>query len=212
MKAADCKFWRDDGDGYVNMWGFQEGSCPHCGTLDDRDECKHPEYSTTPEEETKEEIEKIYENEFDSTALPTLVIDVNRELKSYLAKYPHKLYDLSPRKFEELVAEILSDFGFDVNLTTSTRDGGKDILAYMRNQISSYLMFVECKKWKPEHHVGIEVVQRLYGVQQVNNANKSMIVTTSFFSKPAIVESKRYEYLMDLKDYNDLTSRLKQYL
>jgi restriction endonuclease Mrr len=110
------------------------------------------------------------------------------------------LYDLSPRKFEELVADILKDFGFDVSLTPSTRDGGKDILAYMRKQICSYLMFVECKRWKPDQHVGIEIVQRLYGVQQANNANKSMVVTTSFFSKSAIEESKRYEYMMALKD------------
>ena len=204
MKAKDCKYWHDDGDGYVSMWGFQEGSCPHCGSLDDRDECKHPEYSYPSEDE-------IYKNEDVSEALPSLIIDVNKELMSYLAKHPHKLYDLSPRKFEELVAEILKDFGFDVTLTPSTRDGGKDILAYMRNQITSCLMFVECKKWKPEQRVGIEVVQRMYAVQQVNNANKSMIVTTSFFSKPAIVESKRYEYMMDLKDYDDLTSWMKQY-
>lgn len=162
-----------------------------------------------PESTSREE--EIYKNKIDTDDQPTFVIDVNKELKRYLAKHPQKLYDLTPRRFEELVADILKDFGFDVSLTPSTRDGGKDILAYMRNQICSCLMFVECKKWKPEQHVGIEIVQRLYGVQQANNANKSMVITTSFFSKPAIEESKRYEYMMDLKNYDDLTSWLKRY-
>jgi len=33
--------------------------------------------------------------------------DVNDELKRYFAKHPERLYDILPRKFEMLVAEIL---------------------------------------------------------------------------------------------------------
>lgn len=155
--------------------------------------------------------EHIFENKIDNQQISPIIIDINEELKKYLAKHPDKIYDLSPRKFEELIAEILSDFGFHVELTPATRDGGKDIYAYIKNQLCSFLMFVECKKWTPTQHVGIEVVQRLYGVQQINKANKSMVVTTSFFTKPAIEECKRYEYLMSLHDYNDLKTWLKQY-
>lgn len=155
--------------------------------------------------------EQIYENKNDTHEIAPVVIDINEELKRYLAKHPEKLYELTPRKFEELIADILFDFGFDVELTPATRDGGKDIYAYIKNQICSFLMFVECKKWSPENHVGIEVVQRLYGVQQVNKANKSMVVTTSFFSKSAIEECKRYETLMSLHDYSDLKTWLKRY-
>lgn len=184
------------------------------------DRSKYPPeklFSLSPDElskvrEDSSEKEDVYTNKVDSDDLSIILVDINKELKSYLARNPHRLYNLSPRNFEELVADILKDFGFDVSLTPTTRDGGKDILAYMRNQICSYLMFVECKKWKPDKHVGIEVVQRLHGVQQANNANKSMIITTSYFSNPAIEESKRYEYLMALKDYNDLVLWLKSYI
>ena len=155
--------------------------------------------------------EQIFENKIDNQITALIVIDVNEELKRYFARHPEKLYDLSPRKFEELISDILSDFGFDVELTPTTRDGGKDIYAYIKNQVCSFLMFVECKRWTPTQHVGIEVVQRLYGVQQSHNANKSMIVTTSYFTKPAIEESKRYETLMSLKDYDDLKTWLERY-
>lgn len=38
--------------------------------------------------------------------------------------------NLTPRQFEEFVAETLSQFGFtDVILTTRSRDGGKDVIA-----------------------------------------------------------------------------------
>jgi len=160
---------------------------------------------------TQRHDEHIFENKIDNHQIAPIIIDINEELKRYLAKHPDKIYDLSPRKFEELIAEILSDFGFHVELTPATRDGGKDIYAYIKNQICSFLMFVECKKWTQTKHVGIEVVQRLYGVQQINKANKSMVVTTSFFTKPAIEESKRYESLISLHDYNDLKTWLKRY-
>ncbi len=155
--------------------------------------------------------EEIFENKNDDQVIAPVVIDINEELKIYLSRYPEKLYDLSPRKFEELIAAILKDFGFNVELTSATRDGGKDIYAYIKNQVTSILMFVECKKWAPTRHVGIEVVQRLYGVQQINKANKSMVVTTSYFTKQAIAECKRYENLMSLKDYFDLKAWLKRY-
>ncbi len=155
--------------------------------------------------------EEIFENKSENQEIAPLVVDINDEIKQYFAKHPEKLYDLSSRKFEQLIADILCDFGFDVELTPATRDGGKDIYAYIKNEVCSFLMFVECKKWSPSKHVGIEVVQRLYGVQQSSKANKSMIITTSFFTKPAIEESKNYEALMTLNDYDDLKKWLEQY-
>jgi len=140
-----------------------------------------------------------------------IVIDTNEELKRYFSKHPEALYDLHPRKFEILIADILKDLGFEVSLTQATHDRGIDIYAYLKSRVGTFLTFVECKRWEPQKHVGIEVVQRLYGVQQANQANKSMIVTTSFFTQPAIIESKRYEHLMELKDYDNLKEWLNSY-
>jgi HJR/Mrr/RecB family endonuclease len=82
-----------------------------------------------------------------------LVTDINTELKRYLNKHPEKLYDLTLRKFEELIASILEDLGFEVELTQATRDGGSDIIAYIRNAVCEYLTLVECKKYSPENKV-----------------------------------------------------------
>ena len=139
------------------------------------------------------------------------LVPINEELKRYFSLHPEKLYNITPRKFEELVADILKDFGFDVELTSATRDGGFDIYAYMKTQIGTFLTFVECKRWTPPNNVGIEVVQRLQGVQHINNAHKSMIVTTSYFTQPAILASRARENLMTLVDYNDLKKWLENY-
>lgn len=97
------------------------------------------------------------------------------------------------------------------SLTQATHDRGVDIYAYMKNYLGTFLTFVECKRWQPQKRVGIEVVQRLHGVQLSDRANKSMIVTTSFFTRPAIEECKRYEHLMELKNYKDLKEWLHSY-
>lgn len=49
--------------------------------------------------------------------------EVNAELIKYLALHPHKIYDLNPHKFEEVVAELIRNLGYDVILTPKTRDG-----------------------------------------------------------------------------------------
>jgi hypothetical protein len=56
-----------------------------------------------------------------------IVATIQRELKLD----PDALYRIEPRDFEHVVAEILRDMGYDVYLTPQTRDGGRDILAYI---------------------------------------------------------------------------------
>lgn len=144
------------------------------------------------------------------TVAPILT-NVNTELKRYLAMHPASLYDLSSRAFEELIASILHDLGFEVELTRATRDGGRDICAYARNEACTFLTYVECKKYSPHRKVSVDIVRAVYGVQRLNRANKSLIVTTSTYTKPAIEEARRIEPEMELKDYESLKAWLGRY-
>jgi restriction endonuclease Mrr len=155
--------------------------------------------------------EELFSQEAEAEDTSPIVADVTLELKKYFAKHPEKLQDLDPRRFEELVADILKDFGFDTELTTISRDGGRDVYAYMRNAVTSFLLFVECKRWKPPKHVGIDIVQRMYGTSRIWQANKGMIVTTSFFTEPAKSEQKIISTQLELVDYNGLKTWLKKY-
>ena len=147
----------------------------------------------------------------DESLPPIAIIDPVREIKRYFAAHPEKLYDLNPRRFEELIADILKDFGFDTELTKATRDGGRDIYAYVKNAVTSFLMFVECKQWAQHNKVGIAVVQRVYGAAKAGGAHKAMIVTTSFFTLPAQRERQRVEKELDLADYETLKTWLGRY-
>jgi HJR/Mrr/RecB family endonuclease len=139
------------------------------------------------------------------------VLTIDDEIKKYFKKHPQKLYELHPRKFEELVASILKDMGFDVELTQATRDGGRDIIAHVRNAVCTYLTHIECKRYAPDNKVGVGIIREVIGVHNIRRATKSVIVTTSFFSSDAIKEAQMMENQLDLKDFNDLKSWLQRY-
>ena len=121
------------------------------------------------------------------------------------------MYELSPRDFELLVADLLSDMGWRVEVTPITRDGGKDILAYLDTDIGSMLCLVEAKRFKCGRPVGVEVVRSLYGTFCDYGANSAMLVTTSSFTADAYGLSRRHKYQLALKDYVDLKAWISRY-
>lgn len=142
--------------------------------------------------------------------LPRIISIVNDKLISLLAREPGYLHRLSPRAFEEVVAEIFARQGFEVHLTKQTRDGGKDIIALYNKLGISTKYIIECKRYtnKP---IGIELVQRLAGVRHALSANKAILATTSRFTSPAMEWAKQEVNLwsLDLKDYEDIVSWLR---
>lgn len=76
-----------------------------------------------------------------SSKLIHAVATVNDELVHHLARHPELLYELNPRRFEELVAELLKAQGFEPTLTPQTRDGGCDIRAARSDALGSLLYY-----------------------------------------------------------------------
>jgi restriction endonuclease Mrr len=118
---------------------------------------------------------------------------------------------LNPRKFEILIAEILKDKGYEVTLTPSTRDGGKDIVAVYNSPFGHQIFIVECKRYKEEHKVGVEIVRGLYGVQMAERYNQGIIATTSTFTKDAIDFVKPLKFQLELKGFDDIKEWIKNY-
>jgi hypothetical protein len=136
--------------------------------------------------------------------LKPIILDINQEIIDYLNKHPEFIYHITSRKFEELIAHIFKHFGFDVELTQATRDGGRDIIASIRNTVCSYLTFVECKHYSMDNPVGVGIIREVYGVQRIHRANKSLIVTSSYFTKDAVELSKPIANEIELKDHSDI--------
>lgn len=136
---------------------------------------------------------------------------VDDELIRYFKNHPEEMYKLNPRRFEELIAEILKDLGYSVELTAQSADGGVDIFATQKSGIGEVLLIVDCKRYAPTNHVGVEMVRALYGISEQLRATMAMIATTSFFTKPAQAFQRTLCHRLSLKDYNDLNLWLANY-
>jgi hypothetical protein len=165
------------------------------------------------EPKTKSDISKQEdERGVDATQVRALLEPVNEELIAYFAKNPDALYDLSPRKFEALVADVLADMGYDVTLTPSSKDGGRDVLAALNVPTGKILTIVECKRYSKERKIGVAAVERLLWVaEQYDRASCAMLATTSFFTKGAKKLERDYEWRLQLKDFDNLSEWLHKF-
>jgi restriction endonuclease Mrr len=138
--------------------------------------------------------------------------EVSGELIRWLAKHPDHMHDLSPRKFEEVIAEIIRDMGHEVQLTKQTRDGGRDIRVTMRTPFGILLVIIECKRWAPNRPVTIEVLRSfLHVVRDDDKANIGVIATTATFTSDAKCYARRFEWLLKLKDWEQIKEWASHY-
>lgn len=129
------------------------------------------------------------------------VTSVNDQLLEQVHADPTLMYKLSPRRFEEFVAEVLNRLGYSVTLTPASGDGGKDIYAAKKDHLGSFLYVVECKKYAPDNPVGVGLIRQLNGVVQAEQATAGILATTSFFTKGAKEYQRRISHQMGLKDF-----------
>lgn len=135
--------------------------------------------------------------------LPKLIAEVESD--------PVKLYELKPVVFEQLVAELLSAYGWRVHLTSATKDGGFDIFAISKDVSgleTSWL--VECKRWAENRPVGVEIVRSLYGVKSDLHVANALLATTSRFTS-GVEEFGRRNYDLALSDFHDICRWIREY-
>lgn len=62
-------------------------------------------------------------------------------------------------------------------------------------------MIVECKRYRPERKVGIEIARSLLFVKDNNRVDFAMIATTSSFTS-GVMDLKASRYDLELADFN----------
>jgi restriction system protein len=139
------------------------------------------------------------------------IVTTTENLLHQLKRQPDSIHELSPRKFEELIAELLNGMGHRVELTPATRDGGKDILAYIDTDFGEMLCLVEAKKYRASRPVGVELVRSLYGTLCDFQANSAMLVTTSRFTADAQNFQSKHKYQLNLKDYSNIVEWIQNH-
>lgn len=151
-------------------------------------------------------------DEFDGELLyyPEVVpvaIDFGRLLSdSY--RNPMHLFQLEPRPFEELIAEIWRKFGYVVELTKQTRDGGRDIIAIKEAEFNARVL-IECKRYAAHRRVNVQIVRTLFGVKEDEAATKAILATTSSFTKSAKEMFARHVWELEGRDFDGIVDWLK---
>lgn len=129
---------------------------------------------------------------------------INDRLMRELEKDPERMLRLTPREFEQLVAELFDREGFDVELTPPSADGGRDVIAVSRSDVGTHRYLAECKRYKTGHKVGVDLVRSLYGVLEHESATYAILATTSTFTSGAQQFAEDVRWRLGLKDYEGL--------
>ena len=151
------------------------------------------------------------ESRRDGDSIVQIASYVDRALIERLHKYPDDLRHIDRRKFEELVAELFVGFGYEVELTQRTRDGGKDIIAVRRAEVDTRFL-IECKRPDPGNPVRISAVRELLGVREDDGASKAILATTSYFTPDALVFFERHKWVLEPRDFDALQTWIGKYL
>ena len=158
-------------------------------------------------------LRKLYPDAQPPPALVEAVRAISAELIKHLANHPEELYNIRPRQFEELIAEILASYGWEVQLTPATRDGGYDLFAIAKDAktATQTSWIIECKKYAADNKVGIDIVRGLYGLKcELRGVGNAMLATTSDFSRDA-KKYKASRYDLTLKNYRGILEWINTY-
>lgn len=165
----------------------------------------------------EEELETIDESEvYADKALiapaPIQLLRKGKELIRYIAESPGRIFQMSPRNFEEFVGELFYADGFEVELTPQTRDGGCDLIVSQTDVLGiSREYVVECKQYSQENKIGLDIIQRLVGVAVNRDAYAGLVVTTSTFTADARKCALKSKLQIELKDYHSLLEWIKRH-
>ena len=142
-----------------------------------------------------------------------LITDLQRfdDARIKLLQQNGDLRRLKPREFEELVAALWTGFGYDVELTKQTRDGGKDIIAISRRPVQVKFL-IECKAPTKADYVGPEPVRALLGVRELERATKGILATTVRFSPTAKAIFEQSTWELEGRDRDGVLEWIREYL
>lgn len=114
----------------------------------------------------------------------------------------HRFQDLRPDEFEDFVAWLFQDSGYEVQQTPISGDFGADLILAKAGKKSA----VQVKRYKKSNKVGVSDVNQLIGAKQFYYCDSAIMVTTSSYSAPAqkLLAKSGCEFW----DWSDLYSRV----
>ena len=173
------------------------------------------EKNTADKEINSKIVERIFSSEQEYSKEKSTIITlspINDKVLKYLSENPLAFYQLDDRDFEIVMAEIYNKLGYNVELTKSTQDGGKDIIIRKPEMLGDFIYYVECKKNAAKRHIGVGVIRSLVGTINADRVNGGILATTSYFTPNAkkFITDNKYDYQIQMHDYDIIRKLLDQ--
>lgn len=148
---------------------------------------------------SKETIENYYQ------FTENLSVNLNHELRKFLFQLRKRknttnnssqnfnlLHVNSGQEFEQFCAQLFKQLGFEVKLTPASKDQGADLI--LLNPQTRKKFVVQCKYYT--NPVGNKAVQEAIAAKTYYNADKSIVLTNSTFTRSAIELAKKADVIL----------------
>ena len=107
------------------------------------------------------------------------------DIRAYLTARYDRRFDLHPRVFEQVVADVFRDHGYHAHATAYSGDGGVDVVL-KRDDIS---IGVQVKRYRGR--IGVDQIRELTGALVIEGHTRGIFVTTSEFQSGASDTARR---------------------
>lgn len=117
---------------------------------------------------------------------------------------------IDPIEFENVVADLWEDMGYETTVTEPRKDGGADVIAVSQGAlpINVEKLAIQVKRYTARRSVRQQEVDRMEAVRKRFDADLGLVVTTATFSEDAVsVESEDAMYI-ELVDGEELLTML----
>lgn len=120
-------------------------------------------------------------------------------------KLSSTLEEMGPFDFEVFVADLFKKMGYRTKDLRSSGDYGADVIAEKDHETVA----VQVKHYSLGKKVGSRTVRDAFSASKIYNAQRAVVVTTSFFTKPAVETANKLS--VELIDRNKLTKLIDEY-
>lgn len=137
-----------------------------------------------------------------------IIKETSRQLAKLLAQNPEQFMQIEWRDLERIIATVFSDFGYNVELTPSAKDGGKDVIVWYKGE--SYI--IEIKHWNDKNKVGKNYISDFLQVIIRENRKAGLYLSSSGYTSKAFealskIEKTKFRY----GDKTSMITLLKMY-
>jgi restriction endonuclease Mrr len=146
-------------------------------------------------------------------------VNLGREYESVDDEYLlQKLHRLEPLVFEEFIADLWDQLGWETEVVPVEEDRGADVIA-TKEDVITRKRAIQVKRRNPDATHALEEVQRYMALALRDNIDEALFIITGQFTQSARKEAKSSVYELmdgaDLTDFvreNGLTNVLDEYV